>query len=100
MAGRGRPKQALTLTDEERETLRRWSRRPKSPHSLAQRSRIVLECASGADNVTIDGLNTGGNSLTIRNTSSTSFTIRFANDASNNTIQNCTVEAGGGSTAI
>jgi transposase len=43
----------LTVTDEERETLRRWSRRPKSPHSLAQRSRIVLECANGADNVAV-----------------------------------------------
>ena len=53
MRNRGRPKQALTLTDEEHETLRRWSRRPKSPHSLAQRSRIVLECANGADNVTV-----------------------------------------------
>jgi len=43
----------LTLTDDERETLTRWSRRPKSPHSLAQRSRIVLECARGADNVAV-----------------------------------------------
>jgi len=41
------------LTDEEHETLTRWSRRPKSPHSLAQRSRIVLECAKGADNVAV-----------------------------------------------
>ncbi len=53
MGSRGRPKQALTLTDEERETLVRWSRRPKSPHSLAQRSRIVLACADGADNTTV-----------------------------------------------
>ncbi|MBK5334064.1 MAG: IS630 family transposase [Ilumatobacteraceae bacterium] len=53
MGSRGRPKQALTLTDDEREVLARWSRRPKSPHSLAQRSRIVLECASGADNVVV-----------------------------------------------
>ncbi len=35
------------LTDEERETLLRWARRPKSPQSLAQRSRIVLDCAQG-----------------------------------------------------
>jgi len=53
MGNRGRPKQVLTLSDEEREALVRWSRRPKSPHSLAQRSRIVLECANGADNVTV-----------------------------------------------
>jgi transposase len=53
MGSRGRPKQALVLTDDERETLARWSRRPKSPHSLAQRSRIVLECANGVDNVAV-----------------------------------------------
>jgi transposase len=53
MGERGRPKQPLTLTDDERETLTRWSRRPKSPHSLAQRSRIVLECAKGATNVAV-----------------------------------------------
>jgi Integrase core domain. len=53
MGNRGRPKQALTLSDEERETLLRWSRRPKSPHSLAQRSRIVLACADGVDNASV-----------------------------------------------
>jgi transposase len=53
MGSRGRPKQTLTLRDDEREVLARWSRRPKSPHSLAQRSRIVLECAKGADNVVV-----------------------------------------------
>jgi hypothetical protein len=50
---------------------------------------------NGADNVTIDGLNTGGNSLTISNTtvSSTSgtSTIRFQADATNNTITNASV---------
>ena len=46
---------------------------------------------NGADNVTIDGLNTGGNSLTIVNTNASASTIRFINDASYNTIQNCTV---------
>ncbi len=50
---------------------------------------------NGADNVTIDGLNTGGNSLIISNLSisaivSTS-TIRFINGATNNTITNCDV---------
>jgi transposase len=53
MGARGRPKQELTVTDDERETLVRWSRRPKSPHSLAQRSRIVLECAKGATNLAV-----------------------------------------------
>ncbi len=48
---------------------------------------------NGADNVTIDGLNTGGNSLTISNTdqgTSTS-TIRLVNDATGNTVTNATV---------
>lgn len=48
---------------------------------------------NGADNVTIDGLNTGGNSLTISNTATgTVSTIRFIADASNNTITNCTIQ--------
>jgi len=48
MATRGRPKAVLVLADDERETLQRWARRPKSTQSLALRSRIVLECATGA----------------------------------------------------
>jgi transposase len=50
MAGRGRPKASLVLTDEERETLERWARRPKSAQALALRCRIVLACAQGIDN--------------------------------------------------
>lgn len=50
MAGRGRPKAPLVLTEEERETLERWARRPKSAQSLAFRCRIVLACAQGLDN--------------------------------------------------
>ncbi len=47
---------------------------------------------NGADNVTIDGLNTGGNALTISNTSTgISTTILFSGDATSNTIQNCTI---------
>ena len=49
---------------------------------------------NGADNVLIDGLNTGGNSLTIANYStgaSGTATIRFIGDASNNTIRNCSI---------
>jgi len=40
----------LTLTDDEREQLLRWSRRAKSAQSLALRSEIVLACAGGLDN--------------------------------------------------
>lgn len=50
MAGRGRPKVELVLTDEERETLQRWARRPKSAQALALRCRIVLACAEGRTN--------------------------------------------------
>jgi hypothetical protein len=50
---------------------------------------------NGADNVTIDGLNTGGNSLLISNTTASSTTststIRFIADATQNTITNCTI---------
>ena len=53
----------------------------------------VMIDLNGADNVTIDGLNTGGNSLTISNTSTgASITIRFINDATNNVIANNTIE--------
>lgn len=52
MAG-GRPKAELVLTDEERETLTRWSRRPKTSQSLALRSRIVLACGQGFTNAEV-----------------------------------------------
>jgi transposase len=44
------PKAALILTDEERATLVRWSRRAKSSQALAQRCKIVLACADGTPN--------------------------------------------------
>ena len=51
---------------------------------------------NGADYVVVDGLNSGGNSLTISNASTASTagtsTIRFINDATNNTVRNCTIE--------
>jgi transposase len=50
MATKGRPKALLVLSSEERETLERWARRPKSTHALALRCRIVLACATGATN--------------------------------------------------
>jgi transposase len=40
----------LTVTDQEREVLLRWSKRPKSPHSIAQRARIVLLAAQDMSN--------------------------------------------------
>lgn len=49
----GRPKAELVLTDEERETLTRWARRPKSSQQLALRSRIVLCCGQGLSNAQV-----------------------------------------------
>ena len=49
----GRPTPPLTLTDDERETLGRWARRPKTAQALAQRARMVLECAKGKTNTVV-----------------------------------------------
>lgn len=46
----GRPKAELKLTEEERATLESWTRRRTSAQALAERSRIVLLCASGKSN--------------------------------------------------
>ncbi|MDP3916366.1 MAG: hypothetical protein Q8R96_21780 [Bacteroidota bacterium] len=56
---------------------------------------------SGADYVIFDGINAGGSSLTIRNESTvaTASTIRFSNDASNNTVTRCTIEGSPSGTA-
>jgi transposase len=50
MAERGRPKAPLVLTDEERQTLVRWSRRATTAQALALRCKIVLACAEGHTN--------------------------------------------------
>ena len=47
---RGRPLAVLTLEDRDRETLTRWTRRPKTAQALAQRARIVLAAAEGRPN--------------------------------------------------
>jgi transposase len=47
MVQSGRPKRAVVLSDDERETLERWARRPKTAQALALRCRIVLACAEG-----------------------------------------------------
>ena len=48
MGRAGRPTVEIELSEEERETLRRWTRRHSSSQALALRSRIVLACAEGA----------------------------------------------------
>ncbi len=50
---RGRPTTPLILSDEQREILQRWVRRPSSAQALAMRSRIVLACASGQSNTQV-----------------------------------------------
>ena len=49
----GRPIPSLTLSEEERETLERWARRPKTNQALAQRARIILAAASGRSNTEV-----------------------------------------------
>ncbi len=54
---------------------------------------------NGADNITINGLNSDGNALTIANTTvsatSGTSTIRFIGGATNNTITNCSLQGSG-----
>jgi transposase len=47
---RGRPKAALTVSDEEREVLESWTRRSKTAQAHALRARIILQCCGGASN--------------------------------------------------
>ena len=49
----GRPKQALILTDEERDRLQSLAHRARSQSLLARRARVVLACAEGLDNKTV-----------------------------------------------
>jgi transposase len=43
----------LTLTDDERDTLERWSRRPTPAQALAARARLILGCAAGQSNTAV-----------------------------------------------
>src|SRR6266852_2259905 len=46
----GRPKQPLTITEEEREQLESLAHRARSQPLLARRARVVLACAEGLNN--------------------------------------------------
>jgi transposase len=50
---RGRPKAPLSLSDDERRVLEGYTRQRKIVRQLAERARIVLECANGQDNETV-----------------------------------------------
>jgi hypothetical protein len=41
------------VTVEERERLEEWTRRPKTGQALAQRARLLLECAAGSANTVV-----------------------------------------------
>src|SRR5712691_3645844 len=49
----GRPKQPLTITEEERERLQSLAHRARSLAPLSRRARVVLACAEGLDNQTV-----------------------------------------------
>jgi transposase len=49
----GRPKQALILSDEERDRLETLAHRARSQPLLARRARVVLACAEGLDNKSV-----------------------------------------------
>jgi transposase len=55
MGLRGPAPVPLELSDDERATLERWAKRPKSEQSLAVRCRIVLACADGLGNTEVAG---------------------------------------------
>ena len=69
--------------------------KPSGARTISGSVAAPLILLNGADYVTIDGLNTSGNSLVISNlsTSATSATstVRFIADATNNTITNCSI---------
>ena len=72
--------------------------------TISGTATTVLVDLNGADNVTINGLNSGGNALTISNTNALTTsgiaTIRFVGDATGNTVTNSTIlGAGSASTA-
>ena len=53
MAARGTALAELVVSDNEREILERWARRPTTAQALALRCRIVLACAEGLSNVEV-----------------------------------------------
>lgn len=70
--------------------------RPSGLRTVTGNLSAPLIDLNGADNVTIDGLNDGSNSLTISNSNTGNAagtsTIRLYNGATSNTVQNCIIE--------
>ena len=49
----GRPTARITLSDDERAELERWSRRARSARRLALRAKLILASAAGADDTAV-----------------------------------------------
>ncbi len=49
----GRSTPPLTLSEQEREKLQAWARRPKTAQALAHRARMILGCAEGKTNTAV-----------------------------------------------
>ncbi len=49
----GRPVPPVLLSDDERETLERWARRPNTAQALAFRARVILASAEGKKNADV-----------------------------------------------
>jgi hypothetical protein len=68
---------------------------PSGARTIAGNLAAPLIDLNGPDCITIDGRNSGGNTLTISNTSTSNIagtsTIRFINGAQNDTVKNCTL---------
>jgi hypothetical protein len=90
------------LTEDGTNALNQWTETGAGNYTLAIQpsgARTIsgsvagnLITFNGADRVSIDGLNIGGNSLTISNTSTSGVsTVKMYADATFNTITNCTI---------
>jgi transposase len=62
----------IVLSEDERATLERWARRPKSAQSLALRCRVVLACAQGMTNTEV------AERLGVNRTTASKWRARFA----------------------
>ncbi len=69
---------------------------PSGARTISGNVAAPLINFNGADNVTINGLNAGGNTLTIANTNNSATigtsTVRFIGGATNNTVTNCNLQ--------
>lgn len=73
---------------------------PSGARTIYGSNTTALINLNGADRITFNGLNSGGNTLLVRNTSTTTGQVfQLTNDASNNTLTNLTIEGGNTNTS-